>query len=146
MNSRARIPLAAVRIVQEALTNTLVHAGAARARVELVLLADALRVDIHDDGSATSPPTSPIRLLASRSPLQSGQSAQSLSSLNETALPLSASALGGNGLIGMRERAVSCGGTLSIGTSPLGGWLVSAILPVSLGAAGITGPRLDEVI
>ena len=42
------------------------------------------------------------------------------------------SGLGGNGLIGMRERAVSCGGTLSIGTSPLGGWLVTAVLRTTL--------------
>ena len=35
----------------------------------------------------------------------------------------------GTGLVGMQERAASCGGRLSIGTSPLGGWRISAWLP-----------------
>jgi hypothetical protein len=40
--------------------------------------------------------------------------------------------LGGNGLTGMRERAASCGGVLTIGMSPLGGWLVTAVLRSTL--------------
>jgi signal transduction histidine kinase len=35
----------------------------------------------------------------------------------------------GTGLVGMEERAAACGGRLSIGTSPLGGWQVRAWLP-----------------
>ena len=35
----------------------------------------------------------------------------------------------GTGLVGMQERAVACGGRLSIGTSPLGGWRIRAWLP-----------------
>ncbi len=35
----------------------------------------------------------------------------------------------GTGLVGMQERAAACGGRLSIGTSPLGGWRISAWLP-----------------
>jgi signal transduction histidine kinase len=38
---------------------------------------------------------------------------------------------GGNGLIGMRERASVLGGTLTAGWNPRGGWQVRAILPVS---------------
>lgn len=37
----------------------------------------------------------------------------------------------GNGLRGMRERVGALGGTLSLGTSPLGGLLVSAVLPTA---------------
>lgn len=37
---------------------------------------------------------------------------------------------GGHGLIGMRERAAVCGGQLVIGRSPLGGWEVTARLPL----------------
>jgi signal transduction histidine kinase len=37
----------------------------------------------------------------------------------------------GSGLIGMQERAAACGGRLTIGTSPLGGWRVHAWLPAS---------------
>jgi len=36
---------------------------------------------------------------------------------------------GGNGLLNMRERALSCGGTLSAGPDQSGGWRVQAVLP-----------------
>ncbi|GAA3214058.1 sensor histidine kinase [Oerskovia jenensis] len=36
---------------------------------------------------------------------------------------------GGNGLLNMRERAQSCGGTLSAGPDQNGGWRVQAVLP-----------------
>ena len=36
---------------------------------------------------------------------------------------------GGNGLIGMRERAHVFGGTLHAGPHPAGGWRVQAVLP-----------------
>jgi signal transduction histidine kinase len=44
------IDLSAYRVVQEALTNTLKHAGAARAEVRLRYLAGALEVEVIDDG------------------------------------------------------------------------------------------------
>ena len=44
------LDLSAYRIVQEALTNTLKHAGPARARVEIRRQPDALTVDVVDDG------------------------------------------------------------------------------------------------
>jgi signal transduction histidine kinase len=118
----AAVELATVRIIQEALTNVLVHAGATRALVELSQSDDEVRLEVHDDGSAASPPTVPIRMLAAVAAVAGTTRAA------EQKLPASASLLGGNGLIGMRERAASCGGVLSIGTSPLGGWLVSATL------------------
>ncbi len=37
---------------------------------------------------------------------------------------------GGNGLIGMRERAGVLGGTLDAGPNPGGGWRVRAVLPL----------------
>ena len=43
--------------------------------------------------------------------------------------PTAPRATGGHGLLGMRERAVSCGGSLDIGRSALGGWRVRAWLP-----------------
>jgi signal transduction histidine kinase len=51
----ASLDLTAYRIVQEALTNTLKHAGAARTSVVVHYDPDALRLDITDDGQA--PPT-----------------------------------------------------------------------------------------
>ena len=44
------LDLSAYRIVQEALTNALKHAGPARARVAIAYLADRLELDIVDDG------------------------------------------------------------------------------------------------
>jgi signal transduction histidine kinase len=40
---------------------------------------------------------------------------------------------GGNGLIGMRERALVFGGTLEAGPRPSGGWQVRASLPIGAG-------------
>jgi signal transduction histidine kinase len=37
---------------------------------------------------------------------------------------------GGNGLIGMRERALVFGGTLEAGPRAAGGWAVHASLPI----------------
>ncbi|HEV2927979.1 MAG TPA: ATP-binding protein [Propionibacteriaceae bacterium] len=51
----ASLDLTAYRIVQEALTNTLKHAGPARASIVVGYDPDALRLDITDDGQA--PPT-----------------------------------------------------------------------------------------
>jgi signal transduction histidine kinase len=48
------VDLSAFRIVQEALTNALTHAGPARARVVLRYLADELELEISDDGPGTS--------------------------------------------------------------------------------------------
>jgi signal transduction histidine kinase len=44
------LDLSAFRIVQEALTNALTHAGPARARVVLRYLADELELEVSDDG------------------------------------------------------------------------------------------------
>jgi signal transduction histidine kinase len=52
--------LSAYRIVQEALTNTLRHAGPARARVILRYLPDALEVRITDNGAGAQPGETPI--------------------------------------------------------------------------------------
>ena len=49
----AGLDLSAYRIVQEALTNTLKHAGPARARVGVRYLPDALEIEVADDGTAS---------------------------------------------------------------------------------------------
>jgi signal transduction histidine kinase len=48
------IDLSAFRIVQEALTNALTHAGPARARVVVRYLPDELELEISDDGPGDS--------------------------------------------------------------------------------------------
>jgi signal transduction histidine kinase len=99
------VQLAAYRIVQEALTNTLRHAGT-HTRVHLALRIDGtrLRILVNDTGppGATEPPA-------------------------RTGEP-------GHGLVGMRERAALYGGSVSAGPSPGGGWCVEADLEAELEA------------
>jgi signal transduction histidine kinase len=45
---------------------------------------------------------------------------------------------GGHGLAGMRERAFSVGGSLYVGLSPGGGFLVEAVLPADRNQAGVS--------
>jgi signal transduction histidine kinase len=47
------IDLSAYRVVQEALTNALKHAGAARASVRVAYGRDLLEVEVSDDGTGT---------------------------------------------------------------------------------------------
>lgn len=94
--------LAVYRIVQESLTNTLKHAGRlATAAVRVRRTRGGVEVDVADDGAGRAHPVGgPV-----------------------TRLP------GGNGVIGMRERAHVFGGRLSVGPRPGGGWRVHAVLP-----------------
>lgn len=101
----AGVSLGIYRIVQESLTNTLKHAGrGATASVRVHRTGDLVEVLVSDDG-------------AGRVPQLAGSSQR---------LP------GGNGLIGMRERAHVYGGTLEVGPAQGGGWQVRAALPVRL--------------
>jgi signal transduction histidine kinase len=54
----AALALSAYRVVQEALTNALKHAGPARASVRVRTNRDCLQVEVHDDGSGTHARTS----------------------------------------------------------------------------------------
>ena len=93
--------LSAFRIVQEALTNAIRHAGPATAAVTVDYGADELRVDITDTGHGLT------------------------SSAAEAAAYVA-----GHGLRGMRERATAAGGTVDMGPLPDGGFRVAARLPV----------------
>lgn len=90
------VELAVYRIVQEALTNVVRHAGSADCRVNLSRVGpEAVEIEVVND----APPRLPSRRPGS-----------------------------GHGLIGMRERAAMCGGTLSAGPLPTGGFRVHARL------------------
>jgi signal transduction histidine kinase len=114
--------LTVYRIVQEALTNTLRHAGARHAQVTIGYDDPDVRVRVADDGTALQP----------QGPLQSQGPGQPQ----------------GHGLDGMRERVALHGGTLRAGPVPMapvapvapmapkdpedptsvrGGWLVDAV-------------------
>jgi signal transduction histidine kinase len=97
--------LTAVRIIQEALTNVMVHAKASAARVTWQSGPQGELLTIDDNGSGGPPP---VNVLEAARRSESGR---------------------GNGLIGMRERATAVGGTLAVAAGPLGGWRVQAWLP-----------------
>jgi len=50
---------------------------------------------------------------------------------------------GGHGLVGMRERAAMLGGSLQAGATEDGGFVVSAVLPVSWSSSGESGSGED---
>ncbi|PZG02766.1 sensor histidine kinase [Micromonospora deserti] len=125
----ASVAQAAYRIAQEALTNTLKHAGAARAALTVRREGGSLHLRFADPGnegvgrsvSAGSP-----RRGASGSPASSGQDAPG-PLVPGQAWPV---APGGHGIAGMRERVRSLGGRLEVGPDGGGGFRVDAWLPV----------------
>lgn len=115
------LELAAYRIVQEALTNVIKHAGKPRTSVRVSCQGGALVIEVADAGRSMT-----------------------------VVGPVGASLPGsGRGLLGMRERAALYGGDLQVGPGPGGGWLVTARLPVDLDVVDLHsqqrvefGPRL----
>ena len=93
--------LTAYRICQEALTNVMKHAGPDPTVTLVVQWTDtSLSLEVSDDG----------RGAAADSPEDD--------------------VVGGHGLLGMRERAMMLGGTLTVGPRPGGGFRVRAQLPL----------------
>lgn len=91
----AGVDLTAYRVVQEALTNVLKHAGPARAEVAVSYEAGGLDISVTDDGRPTAAGSNP-----------------------------------GHGLVGMHERVLLYGGTLTAGAGQAGGFRVHVRLPV----------------
>jgi signal transduction histidine kinase len=96
----ASVDLSAYRIIQEALTNALKHAGAAEAGVNIRYGIESLELVIVDNGRGVS---------AGGADHHEG---------------------GGRGLIGMKERVALFGGELDAGPRPEGGFRVHARLPL----------------
>jgi signal transduction histidine kinase len=94
------LDLVVFRVVQEALTNAIKHAGPATARVVLNFTHHELRVEVSDSGRG---------------------------SINSDHLP---AVDGGHGLIGMRERVALFGGRLEAGERDGGGYKVEALIPL----------------
>jgi signal transduction histidine kinase len=105
----ARLPedqeIVLYRVAQEALTNVARHARASRARVELVETADAVVLEVHDDGVGFDP------------------AAELVGGLDHF------------GLAGMRERVELAGGTWTVWSRPGAGTVLTATLPRELVAA-----------
>jgi signal transduction histidine kinase len=97
----AGVDLSAYRIVQEALTNVVKHAGSARAQVVVGYGDQDVTVEVIDDGRGLTAPAGDGRVRV------------------------------GHGLIGMRERVQVFGGELETGPCPGGGFRVAARLPLA---------------
>jgi signal transduction histidine kinase len=98
----AVVGVSVYRIVQEALTNVLKHAGPARAEVAIGREQDTVTIEVTDDGAG-----------------QHGNEQHG-----------NGSGGGGHGLAGMRERAAVFGGELTAGPRPGGGFAVRVRLPL----------------
>ena len=97
----AGVDLSAYRIVQEALTNVVKHAGEARAQVTIGYSDQDVTIEVTDDGLGVTAPAGDGRVRV------------------------------GHGLIGMRERVQVFGGDLQTGPRPGGGFRVAARLPLA---------------
>lgn len=98
----AELELAAFRILQEAISNSLQHASASHIRVVLAIKNDNLELCVSDNGKGF-----------------------------ETSAVFRHQG-GGNGLLSIRERATICGGRAEIMTSLGSGTTISAGLPLNL--------------
>jgi len=109
--------LAGYRIVQEALTNVVRHAGRAKATVTILVSNELVDLLIDDDGRGTT------------TPLDTDDRS------------------GGHGLIGIRERAQMYGGDVTTGPRPGGGFRVHATLrPTTAAAAAAIDRRSDPTV
>ncbi|MFC8828253.1 sensor histidine kinase [Streptomyces sp. NPDC057137] len=110
------VQLAVYRIVQEALTNCLKHAGPDTA-VEVALRVTGREVDlrIRDSGPPVSRPVP--------APADHTHRTDRTDRTDHTGHS-------GRGLVGIAERAALCGGRASAGATGSGGWLVHATLPL----------------
>jgi signal transduction histidine kinase len=145
------VDLTAYRIVQEALTNTVRHANAARAAVTLCYEPGFVTVSVTDtrrDGGTVpivnrtvNAPAGATPVNGSPGPASSGPATARHGSPGH-ASPVNGSGggtapggrevpvrSGGFGLAGIAERVASCGGHLSVGPTGAGGFAVTARLP-----------------
>jgi signal transduction histidine kinase len=119
------VDLTAYRIVQEALTNTIRHAHAARAAVTLSYEPGYITVSVADSGPRRDEPSRdgrPRDGLLRDGPAPNGNGGAA----GGPGFPLAGSGLG---LAGIAERVASCGGSLTVGPTPAGGFAVTARLP-----------------
>jgi signal transduction histidine kinase len=106
----AGLGLAVFRVVQEALTNVLKHAGKPATEVRLSYEPTALVVEVADSGR----------------PIPAAGPAPDDGGAGGAGVPRGT----GMGLLGLRERVALYGGELAAGPRPGGGWLVTARMPV----------------
>jgi signal transduction histidine kinase len=103
------LDLAAYRVVQEALTNVMKHAGQARTTVRIEYRPRELLITVSDDGR----------------PADAAPAVAAAAGPGQPAAPG-----GGRGLIGLRERLAVYGGVLDAGPRPGGGWRLAVRVPL----------------
>ena len=101
------VDVSAVRVVQEALSNVVRHAGGAATCVDVAYRGDRVTVTVTDDGRPRG---------TSGEPAAAGR------------------VTGGHGQLHMRERVAVAGGSLEVGPVRGGGYRVRATFPVAGGA------------
>ena len=111
------IDLSAYRVIQEALTNVMKHAGSATATVAICYAGDSVTVEIANQ----TPAASDVRVPVPRTGPGQGVTGQGVTEPGTT----------GHGIIGMRERVAVFGGEFAAGPAPDGGFLVRACFPVA---------------
>jgi signal transduction histidine kinase len=110
--------LGAYRVIQEALTNVIKHAGQSSATVTLDYREDSLLVEVADDGAPD----------------------ETAARHRGAPVVLGAMPAGGRGLLGLRERVLLYGGELDAGSQPGGGWRVRARFPEQPSLASVPVP------
>jgi signal transduction histidine kinase len=121
------VDLAAYRIVQESLTNVIRHAGPAAATVSIGYTGAEVRVEVADTGrgvTATQTTGTGSTATGSTATGTRGTGTRGTGSTGTESVG------GGHGLVGMRERAASVGGSVRAGPGRSGGFLVVARLPL----------------
>jgi signal transduction histidine kinase len=113
------VDLAAYRIVQEALTNTVRHSGASTAAVTVSYEPGYVTVSVTDTGHG------PIAVTVGQQTTVASQNGTNGGNVGKAAVTAS----GGFGLAGIAERVASCGGSLTVGPGRAGGFAVTAKLP-----------------
>jgi len=118
------VDLTAYRIVQEALTNAIRHAQASRAAVTLCYEPGFITVGVTDSGP-------PRGVTDSAGPDAVTPRDGNGGAVAGPGSPPRGSLLAGSGLglAGIAERVASCGGNLTVGPTPAGGFAVTARLP-----------------
>ena len=124
------VELAAYRIVQEALTNTLRHSAAERVSVTVGYEPGFVTLSVTDAGPrrGAAPPLSPRG--GSAAELIPRRSTADGSADGDGNRPGLVPAGPGFGLAGIAERVASCGGSLTVGPTAAAGFAVTARLPV----------------
>ncbi|MGH3161717.1 MAG: sensor histidine kinase [Streptosporangiaceae bacterium] len=111
------VDLSAYRIVQEALSNAMRHAPGSHVQVRVAYRPDGLALEVCNDASSVQA----VPVMAGSGDGAGGGGAGGGGAVSG----------GGNGLVGMRERATMLGGSLDAGPTEDGGFRVAAVLPVS---------------